>query len=556
MTSTWAMFRDIFRSKLISNHFADSLPWLILNSLFLNMLSLVFPLVLIQVYDRVIPNKSIPTLKTLIVGLFVVLVLEFFLRVLRAAIVAWNDTCFEYNQSEAIFEKTLRIPIDRFLSEPTSTHLEKFTALQKLRSYYGVQFIEAVLDAPFVILFLLIIMYVAGSVVLVPITLIALIVIYHHLREERLFNSIIQKDEIENTRTAFLLEILNKLVDIKSLALESQFVRRYESLIKSHEDNILLSNQYEREMSIMNALFGQVAIACSAAVGCLKVINGSLSMGELAGVIILMNRCIQPALRMVMFKHNLKFIDKYEKEINELLCFDSTSQKPLMKFNINEGTIHFKSVSFKPSNIQQAVLYDVNLSVGPGNAAVILPEGDGANTLVHLLLAFYRASEGAIELDGKDISTFHNWSVRENIAYFPPKGELFLGSILDNITMFRPEHNKKAYDLISRLELDTIFDQMPEGYFTMLDNNNIHAIPKGITQRIAIARALLLNPKIIVFNQANNGVDNYVDHIINKLLREFMSEHTVLAISQDKNIIDLFKHQYVLKNGLLVRQSV
>ena len=521
---------------------------ILLSSMLINILSLAFPMALLQVYDRIIPNVAYQTLIMLLIGVGIALLFEFILKIARSYISGWADARFEHITGCNMLDKLLKSPLLQYEKEGSGVYLKKLNALNKLREFYSGQVIMAIADLPYIFVLVFLIYYIGTWVVLVPITTLIILLIttvYHATGLEFLLNSRMAHDD---RRMNFVIETIGSIHTIKSVAMEAQMLRRYERLQK-------VSSVYDYEVSlngagtsILGLSLAQITIILVAVFGSILVIHGKLTMGGLAACTLLSGRCLQPINMLVGVWTRLQSVKIATSDIKSLLTL-KPERAELPKIPVVKGRLELKDLSFQYNN--DKVLFEhMNLTVEANEAIGISGEGQcGKSTLAWLIANVIPPTSGKIIFDKYDTAKFDIESVRRKVAYLPQKRVLFNGTIMENLTMFQvDEFYQKAKTIAELLGLAEVIEKLPQGYETLVATSTMEALPQGITQRIALARPLLYDAPIVIFDEANLGIDMHGDNAIRKLLERIKGRCTLILISHRPSILKLVDKQYQIED--------
>lgn len=530
---------------------------ILLASFVINLVSLAFPLALLQIYDRIIPNNAMSTLVLLVVIVAVSLILEAAFRIARSYVGAWADSKFEHITGCKAFESMLESQLATFEKEGSGIHLKRMNAIGMLREYYAGQALIAVADVPFIMLLLLIIYFIANWIVLIPIAIV-IAYIFVTFREARKLQKIL-KDRFDHDerRFNFIIETLSNIHTVKAVTMEAQMQRRYERLQKvsaAHDYNLSLKGSIS---SMAGISVSQLMVICIVAVGSTMVVNGSLTIGGLAACTILSGRCLQPINLIVGLWTRLQTIKLANDELKEILSMPRECVPNLPGMPICRGDIKYENVSFRYGDKSPWILKDFNFSMKRNETIAITGDGDGGkSTFVSLLLGLIKPQAGKILIDNQDVFQFRLESVRSQIAYLPQKAVIFKGTIMENLTNFNVE---KKYDHAKRvskvLGIAQFIEKLPKGYDTMIGDQAIETMSRGINQRIAIARALIQDPRIIVFDEANSAMDQQSDRILIEALKSIRGSRTIILISHRPSIVKLADRIYQFKQTGLVEED-
>lgn len=512
---------------------------IVLSSLFINLLGLVFPIVLLQVYDRVIPNSSINTLMLLVFGTVVFLIVEFLLNMGRTLVTSWTDSRFEHKLVCEAFQQIVNSKTINFEVIPSGTYLEHLGAIATIKSYYGGQSLGVILDLIFILIYLSIVYYLANYLVLVPICMV-IILGFLILNVSQEFRKELHVREVTDQRKSnFIIEVLARIHTVKSFGIEAAMLRRYERLQdRSAYANHTLGLKNNKTTLISNTV-NQITTLLTLSIGSFLVIEEKLTVGSLAACVLLANRALQPIGRaMYMWiQSQAVTVAKRHTEFIVDLPQESIDKPPLPTVS---GNISVESLCFQYPGSKKPIFTDFSFDIKSGETVSIDEKNSsGRTTLLYIMAGLFKPNLGRVLMDGHDIHAFNLKSLRKQIAFLPQHGHLFSGTILENLTMFRPEYIDKAMQLSEKLDLVSDLNRMPNGYETMVGRNAVDILPLGLQQRICIARALIEEPPVILFDEANNGVDLRSDTILKKIIMELKGKSTVVLVSQRPSILAL-----------------
>lgn len=533
---------------------------LILASVFINILALAMPLTLLQVYDRIIPNTAEGTLVMLIIGVGIALILEACLRQGRSYVSGWMGARFEHLAAVHAVERLLNVSIVDYERQGSGVHLERFNALGPLKEFYAGQAILALCDLPFAVLFLGAMYYLAGHLVLVPIALIIAFSVTALLVGRKLKNALENRMLADDRRYSFIIEVLGGIHTVKGLAMEEQMIRRYERLQEtcaSADYNVAL---HSATASSTGALFSQLVLFCVVGYGAMFVIDGVLTVGGLAACTMLAGRSMQPLQKAVGIWTRFQSIQLALDRVREL--FEMEEEKPagLPMLPPVRGEMSIEGMTFsygkdKDGDDIPPLFDNINIDVESGETIGITGDGSsGKTTLLYIMMGVLAPSRGQIKIDGLDLADYDPSSIRRQIAYLPQEGVLFNGTILENVTMFREEKIDDALDVSRLLGLDNVVAHMPHGYETTVGDGAGDKLPKGIKQRIAIARALVDKPRMLLFDEANAAMDAAGDSTLRNLLERLKGRVTLILVTPRPSMLSLADRIFDIENSQLVER--
>ncbi|MBF0425929.1 MAG: ATP-binding cassette domain-containing protein [Magnetococcales bacterium] len=538
-----------------------------LTSFIINLLGLLVPLGLVQVYNRILPNHASQTLSLMVLGILVALLVEAALRSVRAYHIGWMGARFEHRVSCGSFRRLLHAAPEEIERTDSSKFMEGMNAINQVGELYSGQALMALFDVPFLFMYLFLIYKLSGWLVLVPLcalTLIGVPSIYVGLALKRtLKQDMVQK----RRRFSFITETLNRIHSVKALAMESLLLRRHEMLLikglKQTYDLIFLGSI----MPAFSSFTTQGMTAVVIALGAIKVMDGDLTTGGLAACTLLAGRSLQPIQSLVSGWTRLQAVRMARQEVNALFAMRQR-ENPTVDTGtarILDGGVQLSGVSVvveerpgwqepggpPPPAQTKTILDTISLTIDPGECIGIVGEsGSGKSTLLKLFTGTMRANSGSVAVDGYDIDALPQHLFTQ-IGYIPQKGVLFNGTILQNLTMFDDSRNESALTIAARLGLDAVVARMPKGYLTTIGDGAPDTLPAGVQQRIAIARILARAPKILLFDEANMAIDSAGDNLLRTCLENLKGECTIVLISQRPSLLRLADRLFRLHEGRL-----
>lgn len=528
---------------------------LLVVSLFLNVLGLAMPLSLLQVYDRILPNQSTGTLSLLMLGVGTALIFESVLGICRSYITGWVGARFEHMGGCAAMERMLSASIESFEKDGSGVHLERLQSMGAVREFYSGQALLTLFDLPFALLFLGLITMMGGWLVLVPLILLLLFAYCAWYIGNMLRAAIEKRMTADDRRYNFIIEVLGGVHSVKALAMENLMSRRYERLqegcAESYHQVAMLST-----MSMgVSSFFSQFVMVAVAAYGATIVVDGAMTTGALAACSLMAGRALQPLQRALGIWTRFQTIRIARQRLNEIFKLEPEAAPGLPKLPPVVGEIEVKNVSFAFGDAPP-IIEDLNLHVREGECiAVAGGNGSGKTTLMALLQGALKPRSGTVLVDGLDLAEHEPQSVRRQIAYLPQQGALFQGTIVQNITMHQAELDDAAMETAAMLGLDDVVTAMPLGYDTPVGDGAHDSMPRGIKQRIAVARALVHNPKVVLFDEANTAIDSAGDNYIRAALERMKGRATLILVTHRPSLTKLADRSFILEGGRLIERE-
>ncbi|WP_271271806.1 peptidase domain-containing ABC transporter [Aliamphritea hakodatensis] len=524
-----------------------------MSSLAINILALALPTVILQVYDRIIPNQAIGTFIFLILGMLGVVIIDTALRIFRSSILSWHGAKFDHRESLKAMNRILDADNQAFEDNTAGYYLDKIQALEQIQEFYSGQSVLLIMDLPFVILFLGLIWVIAGPLVAIPIALLVVFLLVAFVTGRKLRKALETRYTMEDRRQNFIIESLKGIHTIKSMAMEALMLRRYEKLQHQSAESVYELSRVNSIVQGIGATFSQLAVVIFVGVGSLFVIEGDLTVGALAAGTMLSSRVLQPGLKAMGFWTQFQSLQLALEKVNQLYALPTESSGERKNEHGLSGKIELREVSFKYAHQEHELLHDLSLTVEPGQAIGITGNnGTGKSTLISLLSGFTQPNEGQILLDDHPMLNYNTEFLRAQIGIMPQKGVLFEGSILENMTLYREgEALEQALELSKILGLEEIVARLPDGLDTQIGGAAVDTLSEGVRQKIIMVRSLVGHPKIILFDDANANFDIKNDNRLLKVIEQMKGKRTMVIVSHRPSFLRLCDKQYQLENGQL-----
>lgn len=525
----------------------------IVASFFINLLLLAFPLVVLQVYDRILPNQALGTLLLLVLGVTVALVLDAVLKTARAYVAGWSGAHFEHHVGLKSLEYLLSANADKFEEDPAGKHLDRMAGVDMVRDFYSSQASLVIVDLPFIVVFIGVLGYIAGTLALIPVVLLVIFGAVAMQIGKRLKVALAERSLWDDRRYSFVIEVLTGIHTVKSNAMEKLIERRYEKLMTQASDSGLRVAYLSGLAQNVGGSFAQITMVAVVGVGSLYVVNEAISMGALAACMLLSGRTVQPILRALAVWSRFQAIRIAETGLDELQEYKDTQTK-IVPLNENLEEIKIRNLYYRYGPNSPYVLRGINLDVKPGEVIGIRGgNGSGKTSLLRLIMGSMAPTKGAVFYNKHNTKRTELKHFQSQIAYLPQNPVLLEGTVLENITMFRgEEYYEEALEIAERLGLDKVFQRYPDGFDTVIGTSTYSSIPSGVGQRITIARALLGNPKFILFDEANSALDGPGDARIRGVMQYYKPKAGIILITYRPSLLSIADRRYELKSGALL----
>lgn len=526
----------------------------LISSFLINLFVLAIPLFTRNVYDRVIPNNAIETLWSFAIGVIVILILDAILKHLRTYFLELAAKKSDILMSSAIFEKVLNLNLE---NKPASvgSFANNLKEFESIRSFFNASTISAVIDLPFVLIFLITIFYLGGSLVIIPIITILTLLISTLIFRKPLQKSIEESYHIASEKSSILIEFISALETIKSFAAQNFSQHSYEEITADLAKKGMKTKILSSVIATLTSFLIQLNTVLVIIYGVYLIKEGELTMGSLIACTILSSRSIAPFARVASLISNYEHTKTAYDTLNEIMNLpnEREDEKTYISLPKIKGAITFKNVTFSYPNQKEPALNNCSFSIKPKEKVAIIGKmGSGKTTIEKLILKLYKPQKGHILIDGIDINQIDPLFLRKNISYVPQDITLFRGTIKDNITYKNPF--AKEQDIIKAVNLSGAFEFInahPMG-FDMPIGERGEGLSGGQRQSIALSRALIEEAPILLFDEPSNMMDNTHEVMLIQRLKNYIKDKTLILITHKPQMLELVDRIIVLDRGRVI----
>jgi len=533
--------RSIYRDVLIA-------------SIVINIFVLANPLFVMNVYDRIVPNNAVESLWVLAIGVSVVYMFDILLKYLRSYFLEVAGKKSDVIMSSKLFEQTLGLTMDN-RGESIGVYANQLREFESIRNFFTSGTIASLIDIPFVVIFLTVIFYVAGQLVLIPIAIIAFILIYSFLMKKPIARAIEASYEANSEKNSVLIETLTAMDTIKALGVEARSQWRWEQAVGEIAKTSLRAKMLQSSLGRMTGFMQQMSTVFVVLAGAYIIMEGDLTMGGLIATVMLSQRAIGPFGQFASLITSYQQTKTALKSIEDIMARDI--ERPVDKRFIQhphfDGKIEFNNVSFTYPGETKPALQNISFVIQPGEKVGIIGRiGSGKSTIEKLILGFYKADEGSILIDGIDINQLDPAEVRHNINYVPQDVTLFRGDVRDNISYRAPYVDDTTILNAAKLAgVDDFIKKHPSGY-SLAINEGGSSLSGGQRQSIGVARALLLESPIYLFDEPTNAMDAKTEQLMIDRLKKGTIKSTALLVTHKMSLLQLAERLIVMEGGKLI----
>lgn len=553
MTVTAAIFPADHRSETST---APGRPGslMITASIIINLLALALPAVILQVYDRVLPNQAGSTLVLLGLGLAGVLVIDAAMRFGRSTLAAWEAAQYEHRLNCRAVEHYLDADLAAIEADAPGLQLDRFNAIQSLRAFYAGQGRMVLIDLPFIALFLALIWVIGGPLIAAPVLIFAVLAVIGAMIGTALRNALKNRADLDDRRQSFIIEVLHGIHSVKGMAMEGLMQRRYERLQEASAASTYRATFVSNLAQSMSTVFAGITITLVAGGGAILAMQGTLTLGELSACTLLASRALQPLLRGLGLWAQFQSHSVAQERVGQLLALPPESAEDPIELPPLSQAIEFRGMSFRYAEDAPLLFENLDLTIEHGEfIAITGATGCGKTTLLSILGGLLTPTSGEVLFDGLDLATLDRRLLRHQISYVPQQPTLFHGTILDNLTLFQGEGRfGRALDAAHRLGIDDVISRLPDGYHTRVGDGAQDELPTGVKQSIATARALAAKPRLLLFDEANCSLDPHSEDALKTTIAALRGEVTVILASHRPSLLAQADRAYRIADGRLV----
>lgn len=542
--------RSCFR--LLLGIVGPALPGLLVMSLFINLLALAAPIFVMQVYDRVIFHAGLTTLQALIIGIGAVIVFDFILRQTRSRVLQRVALAVDIDLGRAIFAKVAGLPLQVLESRPGHFWQFLFRDLENVRNTVAGAAVIALVDLPFIVFFLGLVIWLAPPLAwvfsLVAISFVVL-GLWNGLSVGRA--SRLERDALMR-RDRLLNEIVLGRAVMKSSAMAGPLQALWEQgQAASVRSSILRGRLADGSMNA-GASLGVIATIALTSVGAVAILDLEMTVGTLVAANLLSGRLIAPLSQLISSWRALAGLRDSAKRLSTILSEPDDRRTSAIELPVPSGKLQLEDATFAYDPVSAPVLKSISVRFGPGGLhAIVGPNGGGKTTLLKLAHGLYAPAKGRVLLDDADLAQFSRDQVAAWIGYVPQDGFLFSGSVRENIARF--SNTVSDADIIAAAQnagVHSFVSDLPDGYDTQVGEGGSR-FSTGQRQRIAIARALVGNPPVLLLDEPTSNLDRDAEDELRRHLCDIARNRTVIIVTHSPALLQASDSITVLVQGAI-----
>lgn len=505
--------------------------------------------------DDVMPDGLKQTLITLSVGVICLNVFKVLLNAFRTHLLLYLSQKLDISLLLGYYNHVVNLPMSFFGTRKVGEIVSRFNDASKVRDAISGATLTIMIDT-FMVIAGAIILYMQNAMMFGVALIIVLFYGIIVLTFNKKYKSLNEKTMEHNAQlTSYLVESLNGIQTIKTFNAERKANQntetRFIKLLKSIFNLSWISN-LQSSLKSSTELIGGVVILW---IGANHVINGQMTMGQLITFNSLLAYFLDPVKNLINLQPQMQTAVVTAERLGEILDLESEKDdNEIRKLNPSSllGDICFEHIKFRYGT-RKLILDDINIAIHKGEKVAFVGEsGSGKTTLIKLLLKLYQPEDGNITIDGNNIKDIRTETLRERIAYISQETFLFSGTIMENLMLgiddVTPDEVIKAAKLAMAHDF---INELPLRYETLLEENGAN-LSGGQRQRLAIARAILKKPDILILDEATSNLDALTEREIDKTLQEYCKDITTIFIAHRLSTIKNCDMIYVMENGQII----
>ncbi|MHB9839406.1 type I secretion system permease/ATPase [Paraburkholderia terrae] len=525
-------------------------------SLVLQLFGLVSPLMFQVVMDKVLVNRTYSTLNVVCITLLVASVFEVALTGLRNYVFSHTTNRIDVELGARLFRHLVALPLGYFGARRVGDTVARVRELENIRNFLTGQALTAVIDLLFSFVFLgVMCMYsvwltllVVGSLPVYGAVSALLVPVFRSRLNEKFARGA--------DNQSFLVESVSGVETLKAMAVEPQFIRRWESQLAAYVSAGFRVNQLGNVGQQLIQLVGKLVMLGTLFVGARLVIDGRLSVGELVAFNMMSQRVSAPVLRLAQLWQDFQQISISMLRLGDILNTRTELPQTRQALPPIRGDIQFENIRFRYRPDGPPVIDGVSFDIRAGQViGIVGRSGSGKSTLTKLLQRLYIPEQGMVRIDGQDLALADPAWLRRQVGVVLQENLLFNRSVRENIALTDPGAPLDAVMHAAKVAgAHQFICELPEGYDTAIGEHGGN-LSGGQRQRLAIARALLTNPRILIFDEATSALDFETERIIRDNMKAICAGRTVIIIAHRLSAVRHSDRIIAMDRGRIVEQG-
>jgi subfamily B ATP-binding cassette protein HlyB/CyaB len=530
----------------------------LLASFFLQLFALMTPIFFQVIIDKVLVHRGLTTLDVLAIGWLMVSLFEVILGGLRTYVFTHTTNRIDVELGARVFRHLMALPLSYFEARRVGDSVARVKELENIRGFITSSSVTVLIDLLFTGVFLAIMAFYSPLLTLVVLATVPCYVLLSALITPALRNRLHKKFNRGAEGQAFLVEAVSGVETVKAMAAEPQWQRRWEELLAGYVRAAFQATNLTNVAGQIAAFINKIMTVLILWFGARLVIDGALSVGQLVAFNMLAGRISGPVLRLVQLWHDFQQVGISVQRLGDILNTHPEPQYKAARSSLPriEGRISFEQVYFRYPPDGPEILNDVSFEVAPGELiGIVGRSGSGKSTLTKLIQKLYVPQSGRVLVDGIDLSLMEPSWLRRQVGVVLQENILFNRTIRENIALIDPGISlERVIEAAKLAGAHEFVLELKEGYDTLVEEHGSN-LSGGQRSRIAIARALIGRPKILIFDEATSSLDYESERIIQQNMQAMARGRTVFIIAHRLSAVRHCNRIFVIERGRLAEQG-
>lgn len=526
----------------------------LLASFLIQIFALVTPLFTMIIIDKVLTTSGYNTLDVLAMGLAAMAIFDFIVGNLRSHVLSNLSNRMDVELMARLFKHLIRLPLSFFTTRRTGDTVSRVKELEVVRNFFSGPAVSAVIDFPFSIVFIAVMYWFSPTLTGVVVIAVVLLILLYAIMGHRIRLRIREKSTVNSDNQSFLVEGISSIEMIKSLSIEPNMQQQWEEQVVESSKTSMATEQLNHKLSQAAGFINKLTVAIALWLGARAVLQGEMTAGELIGFNMMISRVLAPAMRIAQLFQHIQQSQVSVQRIKEIFDVQTECNEPnpAKALPLIKGNIKFDHVSFAYQD-DYKILDDISFDIKAGEVIGIVGiSGSGKSTIVKLLQRLYVPQKGRIFIDGINIAQIDPVWIRHQMGVVSQENILINRSIRDNITLAEHGVSIEKMEAVAQLAgADSFIRALPEAYDTQVGERGA-LLSMGQRQRIALARALISNPRLLILDEATSSLDSEAERAIQMNMQQIVKGRTVFIVAHRLSTLAQVDRLMIIKNGRLV----
>ncbi len=524
-----------------------------------NFMSVGSSIFIMVVYDRVLPNSAYESLYALTIGMALVIIFDFILKMLKTYFIDYAGEFVDKNIGDTIFNRLLDAPT-AVVTGPVGATANTFREFDSVRDFFTSATLSLIVDIPFIFLFIFVIYLIAGPLAYIPLVAVPVVLLIGILIQPFLARVSEDLGQHNQEKQSVLVETITGIESIKVLGGGDLVKERWKDAATKQSSRSRLSRALA-QIAVNSAQSAQqICLVGIVFYGVFLVSEGTVSMGGMVAAVLLSSRTLAPLAQIAnlfgrannaktSYKRLASFMDETQSEDVSIKNKSAIRREKL-------GGLEFKDATYRYPEADLDTLRGINLKIQEGEKVAILGRnGSGKSTLIKLASGLFKSSDGLVMYDGVDIRQLHTEDLSKSIGIVLQDVQLFSGSVKENITMGR--ENITQDDLVNAGKLsglDEFISKVPGGYDLQLSDGG-KGLSGGQRQAIALARSIVHKPSHFILDEPTSAMDMNAENLFINQVRSVLQNSTMLIVTHRMPLLNLVDRIIVMNDGQIVEDG-